>query len=148
MPLARRGALHRRAGRQHAFLEPLAEIAERVVPLHAMVDTRQLVLRIRRVHVYEPELRKLQRHDPAFSVQVVVAQPVQHLKRLLLREHGRAGVALLLRVAPVLAVLRQVERGLPLLQLRLLQRHDVGVELAHDILEALLLYGAQAVYVP
>ena len=113
-----------------------------------MPDARELVLRVGRIHVHEPELRELERHDAPLGVQVVASQAVQHLQRLLLGEHGGAGVALLLGVAPILAVLRQIERGLALLQLRLLQRHDVGVELAHDVLEPLLLHGPQAVHVP
>ena len=148
MPLARRRTLHRHARRQHALLEPLAEVAEGVVPFHAMVDARQLVLRVRRVHVHEPEAGELERHDAPLGVQVIAAQAVQHLQRLLFAEHGRARIALPFGVAPILVVLRQVERGLALLQLRLLQRHDVGVEVAHDVLEALLEYGAQAVDVP
>ena len=131
VPLAQRRPLHRHAGGQHAFFEPLAEVAERVVPLHAMVDARQLVLRVRRVHVHEPEFREVQR-----------------LQRLLFAEYGRAGVTLLLGIAPVLAVLRQVERGLALLQLRFLQGNDVGVQLAHDVFEAFFQHGAQAVHVP
>ena len=148
MPLAQRRPLHRHSGGQHAFFEPLAEVAERVVPLHAMVDARQLVLRVRRVHVHEPELRELQRHDAPLGIQMREAQAMQGLQRLLFAEYGRAGVTLLLGIAPVLAVLRQIKRGLALLQLRFLQGNDVGVQLAHDVLEAFFQHGAQAVHVP
>ena len=113
-----------------------------------MVDARQLVLRVRRVHVHEPEFRELQRHDAPLGIQVREAQAVQRLQRLLFAEYGRAGVTLLLGIAPVLAVLRQVERGLALLQLRFLQGNDVGVQLAHDVFEAFFQHGAQAVHVP
>ena len=51
-------------------LQTLAETTKRVVPGHAMVNARKLVLRIRRVDVYEPELRKLKRADAAFRVQL------------------------------------------------------------------------------
>ena len=113
-----------------------------------MVDARQLVLRVRRVDADEPILGKLARHDAPLGIQVRKAQAMEHLQRLFLREHRRTGIALLLRIAPKLAILRQIQRRLTRLQLRFLQRNDIGVELAHDILEALLQNGAQTVHIP
>ena len=140
--------LHRNACWEHTLFQALAKVAERVIPFHAMVDTRQLVLRVRRVDAHEPILGKLARHDAPFGIQVGKAQAMKHLQRLFLRENRRAGIALLLRIAPKLAILRQIQRCLASLKLRFLQRNNVGIELAYDILEALLQNGTQTVHIP
>ena len=142
------GTFHRDACREHALFQALAKVTERVIPFHAMVDTRQLVLRIRRVDANEPILGKLARHDAPLGIQMGKAQAMKHLQRLFLGENRRTGIALLLRIAPKLAILRQIQRRLARLQLRFLQRDHIGIELAHDILEALLQNSAQAVHVP
>ena len=142
------GTFHRNACREHTLFQALAKVAERVIPFHAMIDTRQLVLRVRRVNANEPILGKFARHDAAFGIQMGKAQAMKHLQRLFLCENRRTGIALLLRIAPKLAILRQIKRRLTRLQLRFLQRDDIGIELAHDILEALLQNGAQTVHVP
>ena len=142
------GTLHRNAGREHSLFQALAKVAKRVIPFHAMIYARQLVLRVRRVDANEPILGKLARHNAAFGIQVGKAQAMEHLQGLLLRENRRAGIAFLLRIAPKLAILRQIQRCLTGLQLRFLQRDHIGIELAHDILEALLQNGAQAVHIP
>ena len=85
------------------------------------------------VHVHEPEFPELQRHDAPLGIQVREAQAVQRLQRLLFAEYSRAGVTLLLGIAPVLAVLRQVERGLALLQLRFLQGNRCRLSSSHTM---------------
>ena len=142
------GTLHRNTGREHTLFQALAKVAERVIPFHAMIYARQLVLRVRRVDANEPILGKLARHDAPLVIQVGKAQAMKHLQRLFLRENRRTGIALLLRIAPKLAILRQIQRRLARLQLRFLQRDHIGIELAHDILEALLQNSSQAVHVP
>ena len=102
-----------------------------------MVQALQLRLRIRRVHVHEPELRELQRADAPFRVQLGNAHGVQRLQRLLLAEYGRAGVALLLRVAPVVVVTGQIQVHLTFLQLRFLQGEYIGIQCGERLLEAL-----------
>ena len=72
-------ALYRHARRQHTGFKPLAEVAERIVPFHAVIDARQLVLRIRRVHAHEPEFRELARHNAAFVIKMRKSQAMQHL---------------------------------------------------------------------
>ena len=113
-----------------------------------MPDAGELVLRVRRVHVDEPELGELERDDAPLGVKVFRAQPVEHLQRRALGEDRCPRVAFPLGIAPELQVLGKIERRLPRLELRLLQGEDVGVELGHDVLEALLHNGAQAVHVP
>jgi len=119
-----------------------------VLEIHAETDPREFRLGVGAVHADEPEPGELERAHATLVVDLVGAEAVPHLQRLDLGEHGGAGVALALRVAPVLVVLRQVECRLPLLELGLLQGDDVGVDAAHDALEVLLEHGAQAVHVP
>lgn len=142
------GALDGNVPGKHALFKPLAKVAERVVPFHAMPDAGELVLRVRRVHVDEPELGELERDDAPLGVEVFRTQPVEHLKRRALGEDRCPRVALSLGITPELQVLGEIERRLPRLELRLLQGKDVGIELGHDVLEPLLHNGAQAVHVP
>ena len=113
-----------------------------------MPDAGELVLRVRRVHVDKPELGELERDDAPLGVEVLRAQPVEHLQRRALGEDRCPRVALSLGITPELQVLGEIERRLPRLELCLLQGEDIGVELGHDVLEALLHNGAQAVHVP
>ncbi len=140
--------LDRDAFGQHALLKPLAELPECVVPLHAVIDARQLVLRIWRVDAHEPKIGELAGHDAPLVIEVREPQAVQHLQGHILREHRGARIPLALSVAPKLVIAGQIRRRLTRLQLGFLQREHVGIELPHDILEALLQNGAQAVDVP
>ena len=140
--------LDRNAAGQHALFKPLAELAESVVPFHAVIDARQLVLRVGRVDAHEPEIGEFAGHDAPFIVEMLTPQPVQHLQGHVLGEHRGARIPLARSIAPKLVITGQVGRRLPRLQLRFLQREHIGVELPHDILEAFLQNGAQAVDVP
>ncbi len=60
--------LARFAARQDTRLKPLAEVAEGVVPFHAVVDAGQLVLGVRRVHVHEPETGELAGHNAPLGI--------------------------------------------------------------------------------
>ena len=141
-------ALDRHASRQNALFQAFAEVAERVIPLHAVIDARQTVLGIRRVHAHEPAFRELQRHDATFIVEVRKPQAVKHLQRSPLAENRRSRIAFSVGVTPKLQVIRQVGGSLVRLQLRLLQGKHIGVDLGDDVLEALLHHRAQAVDVP
>ena len=142
------GALDGNVPGKHALFKPLAKVAERIVPFHAMPDAGELVLRVRRVHIDEPELGELERDDAPLGIEVFRTQPVEHLKRRTLGEDRCPRVALPLGITPELQVLGEIERRLPRLELRLLQGEDVSVELGHDVLKALLHNSAQAVHVP
>ena len=83
------GALDGNVPRKHALFKPLAKVAERVVPFHAMPDAGELVLRVRRVHVDKPELGELERDDAPLGVEVLRAQPMKHLQRRALGEDRR-----------------------------------------------------------
>ena len=113
-----------------------------------MRDARQLVLRIGRVYVDEPEIRELQRHDAPFGIQIRAAQAMQHLQRRLFRKHGRAGIPLLLRTAPEFMVAGQVHVHLSHLEFRLLQREHVGIEFREYLVEPLAQNRAQPVHGP
>ncbi len=52
---------------------------------------------------------------------------VGNRKRLRLREDGRAGIALFLRIIPVLVIARKIQCDLSFLQLRLLHAEKIGV---------------------
>src|SRR5699024_2783995 len=78
----------------------------------------------------------------------VVAEAVGHRQGLLLGENGRAGVALLVGVVPVLVVARQVQLQLARLELGLLQAVDVRVRQGAEVQKALPDAGPQAVDVP
>ena len=113
-----------------------------------VVDARKLVLGIRRIDAHEVEALELERHRAALAVEAAIADPVENGERLALREDGRARIALLLRVAPVLVIIPEVEWALPLLELCLLDGEDVRVEFAEDVIKTLLDDGAQPVDVP
>ena len=131
-----------------ALFKPLAELAERIVPLHSMVDACQLVLSVGGVDVDKPQLGELERTDAPLVVEIVVTQAVQHLQRLALREHSGSRIALALRIAPevVVSVKRKVD--LPFLAFRLLKREHISIEGRKDFFETLLHDGANTVDVP
>ena len=130
--------------------QPAQEPTIGAVPLEPLVEPRELVLRVRGVDVHEPVAVELERAHAALVVGAGAADLPHDLQRLLSREDRRPRVALALGVAPRLRVAGQVELELPLLELGLLQREDVGVEGAENVGKArVLLYdGAQAVHVP
>ena len=105
-------ALDRHTSRQNALFQAFAEVAERVIPLHAVIDARQTVLGIRRVHAHEPAFRELQRHDATFIVEVRKPQAVKHLQRSPLAENCRSRIAFSVGVTPKLQVIRQVGSSL------------------------------------
>ncbi len=138
----------RRTIGEHARLQVLAHRAEGIVPGHAVIEARQLALRVRRVHIHEPVLVELAQHHAPFGVQLGDAHFVQHLQRLFLAEHRRARIALALGVAPELMVAGKVHLDLAFLQLGFLQGEHIGVQLGKGVHEPLLHNGAQAVHVP
>ena len=121
---------------------------EILLPLHPVWQSRQLILGIGRVHRHHIVFRKLRRNDTALLVVLLHANAVGHRQRLLLREHGRARIALLHRIIPVLVISRQIQVDLPLLQLALLNAENIRIHLLKIFQKALLHTGTQAIHIP
>ena len=113
-----------------------------------MVDAGELVLRVRSVHVDEPDFGQLERHHAPLGIKMGHAEFVDDLEGLLLGEHGGSRVALALGVTPIIMVAGQIEIDLALLKLGFLQRKHIGVEFREDLLEAFLHNSTQAVHIP
>ena len=113
-----------------------------------MLEACELRLGIGRVDIHEPELLELAGANAAFGVEGGRAYMMHDLQRLFPREDRGARIALLLGIAPILHVSRQVKLYLTLLELGLLQGEHIGVEGGERLVEALLHNGAQAVHVP
>ena len=134
-----------------------------IVPRHAHIDAGELVLGVGRIDVDKPELIELERADAALGCGLrhelcrlalagVGQQGIgaQHAQRFLAAKDRGARIAFALGVAPGLVIAGQVDIDLALLQLGLLQRQDVDIELLRDLDKARVLFehGAQAVDVP
>ena len=148
VPVTCPGAFDAHARRKDALLETLAKHAERVVPLHAMIEAGELGLGIGSVHVDEPELLELEREDAPLVIERLDAEAVENADRLLFAEYRRARIALALGVAPVFAIPRQVHLDLAGLQLRFLKGEHIRVEFGEGVGEPFLHNGAQAVDIP
>ena len=109
-------------------VELLHVFAQGVLPAHAEVDPLEPVLGVRGVAGEQVEILVFQRDQTALVVELLHADTVGHGQGLVLREHRRAGIALLLRGAPVLLVAGQVQRELARLHFGLLQAENVGVQ--------------------
>ena len=133
---------------KHTFLQALADIAEPIVPGHAVVKARKFTLSIGRVYVYEPVLCEFADHHAALSVQFRHAYLVNYLQRLFLAEHRCTGIAFALGIAPTLVVPRKIHLDLAFLQFRFLEREHIGIKLVEGVHEPLLHNSAQTVNVP
>ena len=121
---------------------------EVVLPLHAVVQSLQPVLRIGSVAGDQIEVVRLQRDDAAFVVVLVDADSVCNAQRLMLGEYGRTRIALLVGIVPVRLVAVEREVQLSLLHLCLLQTEKVSVHLLEDVAEPFPFTGSQPVDVP
>ena len=81
-------------------------------------------------------------------VMLLHAQAEGHVQRLVLCPHGDAGIALLLRVIPVIVVSGEVQLDLPFLKLCLLDAEGVGVQVVEDIQKVFAGAGPEAVHIP
>ena len=122
--------------------------AEVVLPFHAVVQPRQLILGVGGVAAYQPEVLKLGGDDPPLVAVDVRAKIVGDGQRLPPGEHGGAGVAGLVRAVPEHVVARQVELRLLRAHFRLLQADDVRVREGAEIQKSLAQTRPQAVDVP
>ena len=113
-----------------------------------MVDAGKLVLGVGGIDVHEPEFGELERDDPAFGIQMLDAQPMEHPQRLALGEYRGPRIALLLGVAPIAPVAFELHVDLAFLQLGFLQGEDIGIKLLENPVEALLGNRPQPIDVP
>ena len=138
------------AADHHALLRGQAAHigAERVLPLHPVIQAAQAVLRVGDVHVDQVEDRQLQRDDTPLVVVLVHPYAISHRRRYLPCEDGGAGVAFLVGIVPIALVALEGYVELSGLDLRLLKTEEVGIQLLEYLAEALALTGTQAIYVP
>ena len=99
-----------------------------VFPRHAIVESSQTVLRIRRVNIDEIEVFVFKRDDATFVVVLVDADAISHRKRLLSGIDGRAAVAFLVGIVPKRSVAGELKVELSGLHLGLLKAEEVGIE--------------------
>ena len=71
-----------------------------------------------------------------------------HRQGLLLRKEGGSGVALFLRIVPVLVIVREAELRLPFLKLRLLKAEDIRVQSVKITQKGLSEHGAKPIDIP
>ena len=122
---------------------------EIILPGLAVGKPLQLFLRIRDILRDQPVVWILQSDDSSLMVVLLDAHTVSHRQRLLLCEHRRAGVPLLLRVRPVLMITRKSQFRLPFLHLGLLQADGIRLLPLHKGKKSVLIHhGAEAIHVP
>ena len=120
-----------------------------IFPGHPVIQTLQLLLRIRHIFGDQIIFRIFQCDHTAFVVMLRDSKAIAHGKRLLLYKDSRSGIAFFLRVVPVLVVSRKIHLNLSLLELRLLKAERVRILLLQKLIERSLSHtGAQSVYVP
>ena len=137
------------AGDHRLFrLQSTEQIPPGVVPFHAVIQPRQLALRVRRVGRDEIIIAHIQRDHTALRVHLRNTNAVAHIQRLPAREDRRARVALFLRTVEKLLIARQLQIDLVRLQLRFLQRENIRIQRLEHIQKALRHTGAQPVDIP
>ena len=122
--------------------------ADIVLPRHAVVQPRQLILGVGGVAADQIEVLELRRDDPSLVAVYVIPEVVGHGQGLAACEHGGAGVARLVGAVPEAVVALQRKGCLLRAHLRLLQADDIGVRQCAEIQKALIQTGPQAVDVP
>ena len=138
------------AAHHHGLLggEAAQKLAERRLPVHAVVEPRKTVLRVGGVDVHKIKFLVFQRHHAPFGVVALYAQLVDYAQRLVAAEYRRARITLALGVGVVLLVALEVDFKLPGMHLNLLNTEKIGVRRLQNILEALAHHSAQAVNIP
>ena len=121
---------------------------EIILPAHAVAESGQFPFTVGRVNRQQVEVPHIQHNDPAFMVMLLHAHAVGHLQRLLLGEDGRAGIAFLFRIVPVLMIAWQIQFHLPRLHLCLLQAEYIRIQRAEAFHKALTHGRANTVDVP
>ena len=129
-------------------VQTLDVLQEVVLPLHAVVETAQSVLRVRRVARHEIEVLHLKRYHSALVVVLVNADAVRHAEWRVSRVDSRARVSFLLGVVPVGCVTLKLKVELSCLHLGFLQAEKIRVERAERLFKVFLHASAESVYVP
>ena len=122
--------------------------ADVVLPLHAVVQTGQLVLGVGGVAADQIEVLELSGDDPALVAVDVVAEVIGHGQGRPAGEHGGAGIARLVGAVPEPLVALQLEGRLLRPHLRLLQADDIRIRQGAEVQKALVQAGPQAVDIP
>ena len=127
----------------------LLQIAAQVVlPLHTVVNARQLVLGVGHVEIDQIKIRVFQRDGAALVVVNVLVEAIAHRQRRRFGPDGRAGVALFVGAVDVLGVARGRKIRLSGLHFGLLNAEEVRVQRVEHVLKAFFQAGAQTVDVP
>ena len=127
----------------------LLQIAAQVVlPLHTVVNARQLILGVGHVEIDQIKIRVFQRDGAALVVVDVLVEAIAHRQRRRFGPDGRAGVALFVGAVDVLGVARGRKIRLSGLHFGLLNAEEVRVQRVEHILKAFFQAGAQTVDVP
>ena len=121
---------------------------EIVLPLHAIVQSAQLVLRVGSVASDQEEVGHLKGDDTPLMVVLVDANAVAHAQGLMARVDGCSRIAFLLGIVPIRLVTWELQVELPFLHLRLLQTEEVGIERLELLAEPFALASAQAIDIP
>ena len=107
-------------------------LAKCLIPIKAVIEAAELILRVGRVHIHEDEVRILKRQYAAFAIVAIDAEADFHIERFFAREHRDAGIAGFFRGIPKIMITRKLQRELHLLGPRLgfLQAKNVGISVA------------------
>ena len=131
------------------FRVQLHEIrAQRILPLHAVRQALQSVLRVWRIAADKIERGIFRRDEPSLVVVFLLPQPIADADWRRLRQDRCAGIALFLRGIKIPLVAVQRKLRLLRLELGLLQADDVRILLRAVVQKSLAKAGPQAVDVP
>ena len=127
----------------------LLQIAAQVVlPLHTVVNARQLVLGVGHVEIDQIKIRVFQRDGAALVVVDVLVEAIAHRQRRRFGPDGRAGVAFFLGAVPILLIAGQLHLSLALLHLCLLQTENIRICLFKKIHKSFLHTCTDSIYIP
>ena len=122
--------------------------AEIILPLHAIIQTGQPILRVWRINRYQIKVFQLQCNHTPLMIVLLLRQTVRHTQRLLFTENSRSRVAFFLRTVPVLVITRQIQFQLPSLHFCFLQTEKICIHFMEKIHKSFSHTGPQAVYIP
>ena len=130
------------------LVEALEILAEGILPRHAVLQSLQAVLGVRRVTADEEEVCHLEGDDTPLMVVQVDPDAIGYAQGMMLREDSSTGIAFLLGIVPITLVTLEMQIELSCLHLRLLKTEEIGIQLTEHLTEALTLTGAQTVHIP
>ena len=135
---------------EHRLLsvQPAEVFAERILPLHPVVQAPQAVLRIGRIDGDHEEVVVLERNDTPLMVMLLDTKAVSNAHGRVARENGGTRVAFLLGVVPIALIPVEGNVELSLLHLRFLQAEEVGVQRTEGFTKALRVARSQTIHIP